>query len=174
MSRKQLSKITDEQLVNSKEAINLPPRQRLELLLRANSYPIVKKRTSAEGQLKAMLDFYDFCCIVLAQFFQDKNAERNFIMLNFFETQEEFKSMISGEVVSAFEIMRNYEKIESKVCALQGLFYQYQYIFPELYYSYNLEEIATRHISDIIRDTKEWMKDKNLVNEVFKRWGLLE
>lgn len=174
MSRKQLAKITDELFLNSKEAINLPPRQRLELLLRANSYPIVRKRTSAEGQLKAMLDFYDFCCIVLAQFFQGKNAERNFVMLNFMESQEEFKSMISGELASAFEIMINYEKMESKVCALQGLFYQYKYDFPELYDSYNLEDTATQRISDVIRDTKEWMKDKNLVDKVFKRWGLLE
>lgn len=70
--------------------------------------------------------------------------------------------------------MREYEELESKITAIQTLFYQYQYSFPELYESYNLEELATECISDIIRDTRELMNtDPQFVEEILRRWELL-
>ena len=70
--------------------------------------------------------------------------------------------------------MRGYEELESKVTAIQMLFHQYQYSFPELYESHNLENIATERISDVIRETKQLMNDNpQFVEEILKRWELL-
>ena len=38
-----------EQQLLSKEAISLPPKERLALLLKSKRYPIVRKKTSAKG-----------------------------------------------------------------------------------------------------------------------------
>ena len=62
----------------SKAAIQLCPKKRLELLLCANNYPIVKKKTSAIRQLKEMIDFYNLCCIQLTQFFPTESSENNY------------------------------------------------------------------------------------------------
>lgn len=48
MITSQLLKSKEEQQLFSKETIRLQPRQRLELLLKAEKYPMVKKRTSAD------------------------------------------------------------------------------------------------------------------------------
>ena len=69
MTQKQLETSKVEHQLLSKEAIKLPPKQRLELLLKAETYPIVKKRTSAEGQIREMIDFYNLCCLMLAKHF---------------------------------------------------------------------------------------------------------
>lgn len=59
----------EEQLL-SKQAIQLPPKERLRLLLSTTRYPIVRKRTSAEAQIKEMLDFYYLCSIILVEYFR--------------------------------------------------------------------------------------------------------
>lgn len=174
MNEKQLSRPTMEQQLLSKEAIMLPPRQRLELLLKAKNYPIVRKRTSAEGQIKEMIDFYNLCCVMLVQYFPSKKAEDNFVMLNFIASQEDTQSIIAEKIAKAFKMLREYEDLENKIAAIQMLFYQYQYSFPELYESHNLEGFATERISDVIRDTKELMNAKpQFVEEILKRWELL-
>ena len=174
MNEKQLSRLTAEQQLLSKEAIKLPPRQRLELLLKAKSYPIVRKRTSAEGQIKEMIDFYNLCCVMLAKYFPSKEAEDNFFMLSFVASQEDSQSIITEKLAKAFNMLRDYEELERKVTAIQMLFYQYHDSFPELYESHNLEDIATEHISDMIRDKRELMSDNpQLIEKLFKRWELL-
>ena len=174
MNEKQLSRPTAEQQLLSKEAIKLPPRQRLELLLKAKSYPIVPKRTSAEGQIKEMFDFYKLCCVMLAQYFPNEEAENNFFMFSFIASQEDSQSIITEKLAKAFKMLRDYEELERKVTAIKLLFYQYQDSFPELYESYDLEDIATERISDMIRDTRELMSDEpKLIEEILKRWELL-
>lgn len=171
MNEKQLSRPTE---LLSKKAIMLPPRQRLELLLKAKNYPIVRKKTSAKGQIKEMIDFYNLCCVMLAQYFPSEEAEDNFLMLSFIASKEDTQSIITEKLAKAFKILRGYEELESKVTAIQKLFYQYQYSFPELYESHNLEELATERISDVIRDTKKLMNDEpQFVDEILKRWDLL-
>lgn len=174
MNEKQLSRPTAEQQLLSKEAIKLPPRQRLELLLKAKSYPIVRKRTSAEGQIKEMIDFYNLCCVMLAQYFPNEEAEDNFLMLTFVASQEDTQSIVTEKLAKAFKMLGDYEELESKVTAIQMLFYQYHDSFPEFYESHNLEDIATERISDIIRDTRELMNDDpQFIEEILKRWELL-
>ena len=174
MNEKQLSTPKAEQQLLSKEAIKLTPRQRLELLLKAERYPIVKKRTSAEAQIREMIEFYNLCCLMLAQYFPNGQAENNFLLLSLIASQENTQSIITGKLVAAFKLLRGYEELESKVTSIQMLFYQYQYSFPELYESHNLENIATERISDVIRETKQLMNDNpQLVEEILNRWELL-
>lgn len=174
MNENQLSITTEEKQLLSKEAINLPPKQRLKLLLNAKSYPIVRKRTSAEGQLKEMIAFYNLCCVMLAQYFPSEEAEDNFIKLSFIASQEDTQSTITGKLTEAFKMLKSYEELERKVTAIQMLFYQYYYSYPDLYQSYNLEDLATERAIDRIRNIRELIKeDSNLIEEVLKRWDLL-
>lgn len=174
MNEKQLSRLTTEQQLLSKEAIKLPHRQRLELLLKAKRYPIVRKRTSAEGQIKEMIDFYNLCCVMLAQYFPNEEAENNFFMLSFIASQEDSQSIITEKFAEAFKMLRDYEELERKVTAIQMLFYQYHDSFPELYESYDLEDIATERISDVIQGTRELMNnDPQYIEEILNRWELL-
>ncbi len=163
-----------EQQLFSKEAINLPPRKRLELLFKTEKYPIIIKKTSAEVQIREMIDFYNLCCVMLVQYFQNEEAENNFIMLNFITSQENNKSIITGEYAKKLKILGGYEKFESKIADIQMLFCQYRYSFPDLYESYNLEDIATEHISDVIKQTKQLINDyPQFVEKILKRWEIL-
>ena len=174
MSINQLSKLNAEQQLLSKEAIKLPPTQRLELLLKAKRYPIVRKSTSAKGQIKEMLDFYNLCCLMLAQYFPSEEAKSSFFMLSFIASQEDTQSIVSEKLAKAFKTLREYEELESKITAIQMLFYQYQYSFPDLYQSHNLESISTECISDIIQETRQLISDNpQLVEETLRRWDLL-
>lgn len=170
----EISKSKAEQELLSKEALKLPHRQRLELLLKVERYPIVRKRTSAERQIKEMIAFYNLCCLMLTQYFPNEEAEKNFVMINFIASHENTQSIITGKIEEALKLLRGYEDLENKVKAIQILFYQYRESFPDLYQSYNLEDIATEHISDIIRETRQLINDDSqLVEETLKRWDLL-
>ena len=174
MNEKQLSIHKVEHQLLSKEAIKLLPRQRLELLLKAERFPIVRKRTSAERQIREMIDFYNLCCLMLAQYFPNEQAENNFLLLSLIASQENTQSIISGKLAEAFKLLGSYEELESKVTAIQMLFNQYQYFFPELYESEHLERIATERISDIIQENKQLINDDpQLVEEILDRWELL-
>lgn len=174
MTTSQLSKSKAEQQLLSKEAIKLPPRQRLELLLKANKYSIVSKRTSAEGQINEMIDFYNLCCLMLAQYFPNEEAKNNFLMLNFIASQESTQSVITEPLAKAFKLLTGYEELENRVTSIQMLFYQYQDSYPELYQSHNLEDMATECISDVIQKTRQLMiDDPQLIERILRRWDLL-
>ena len=173
MKENQLSYQKSEQQLLSKESIKLSPRQRLELLLKTQRYPVVKKRSSAKAQLSEMIDFFNLCCIMLAQFFPNYEAEKNFLMLSIIESQKN-KSIITERLAEAFKLLKGYEELENRVTAIQMLFYQYQYSFPELYSSYNLEDITTKRISDVIHETKQLItNDTQFIESILNRWGLL-
>lgn len=169
----QLSKSEAEQRLLSKEAIKLPPKERLELLLKADSYPIVHTCTAAKRQIEEMIDFYNLCCLMLVQYFPNKEADTNFLMLSFIASQEN-NSIVNGKLAEAFRLLKGYEELENRITSIHRLFYQYQYSFPELYQTYNLEEIAMVHISDTIRETRLLMSDDSaMIERTLRRWDLL-
>ncbi len=168
----ELSKSKGEQNLFSKESIKLSPKRRLELLLKTKRYPIVTKKTSAEKQLKEMLDFYDLCCLMLAWYFPNKKAENNFLMLNFIASQE-MPSTLTEKLSKAFKLLERYEELESKISCIQMLFYQYKESYPELYQSYDLESIIEEHISDIIENSKDLLNDSQWIEKILKRWELI-
>lgn len=157
----------------SKEAIKLPPRQRLELLLKAKKYPIVRKRTSAEGQIKEMIDFYKLCCVLLTQYFSNEEAECDFFVLNIIASQEKSK-LITEKISKALKILGDYEMLEDKVTAIQMLFYRYKKAFPEIYEAYDLESYAYQKVGEIITDTKKLISDDpDFISIIKKRWDLM-
>lgn len=172
MAESKVSKISSEQYLLSKEAINLPPKERLSLLLKCKRYPIVRKRTSAERQLKEMIDFYDLCCLMLAQYFPNEQAENNFMMLSCMVAMNE-PQIITPELSRYFKLLTDYEKLENNMCAIKSLLFEYYYIYPDLYERYNLEDIATRKIYDAIERGKHLLNyEPDLCKEILKRWGL--
>ena len=174
MNTIQLSNSKAEHQLFSKEAIKLPPRQRLDLLLKAKRYPIVRKRTSAVSQLKEMIDFYHLCCLMLAQYFPTQKAENNFFTLSLIASLENPRSIISEKLEEAFRLLEGYEELEAKITSIQMLFYQYHHSFPELYEAYNLETIATQHISDILQEAKQITSNApQLIEKTLERWELL-
>lgn len=174
MNQKKLSTSKAEHKLLSKEAIKLPPKQRLELLLKAEKYPIVKKKNSAKRQIQEMIEFYNLCCLMLTQYFPNPQAENNFFLLSHIASEENIQSILTVKFVEAFKLLRGYEELESKVTAIQVLFSQYQYSFPDLYESHNLESIATERISDVIQEGKQLMNDNpQFVEEILNRWELL-
>lgn len=171
MTESKLSTI--EQQLLSKQATKLPPRERLELLLKAKKYPIVTKRTSAEMQLKEMLDLYNLLCIMLTQFFPNEKSESNFLLLNFAVTQNTTQTIMSAKLAKAFKLLRGYEELENKITAIQILFNEYQETFPDLYQRYNLEYVVNEHISDIIKNSRQLLSDSPLeVKELLERWEI--
>lgn len=162
----------DTQLL-SKSAINLPPKERLELLLKCKRYPIVKKRTSAEKQLKEMIDFYNLCTIMLAKYFPTEQAENNFMLLSIFALQEERPSITDEKLSKAFSLLESYEELENRITSIQSLFYQYHESFPDLYESYNLESFLKESFHDIIESGKYLLnEDISSVKNLLERWGI--
>ena len=95
-------------------------------------------------------------------------------MLSLIASRENIQSLTTKKIEEAFSLLSGYEGLERKITAIQMLFYQYQYSFPDLYESYNLEEISTECISDIIQENKQLMKDNSQhVEEILNRWELL-
>ena len=163
---------TDIQLL-SKIAINLPPSERLELLLKSKKYPIVKKRTSAEKQLEEMIDFYDLCSIILAKYFPTEQAENNFMLLSILASQEEKNSIIDEQLSRVFILLDSYEDFENRITATQALFYQYHENFPDLYERYNLEDIIKQSIHDIIECGRYLLSEDVLyVKKLLERWEI--
>lgn len=170
---KELSTISEEQQLLSKEAISLPPKERLGLLLKANKYSLVRKRTSATKQIKEMIDFYNLCCLMLAQYFPNEQAENNFLLLNFLASQETNK-IVTGQLAEAFKLLHGYEELERRITAIQNLFFEYQETFPDLYQLYNLEDIVYEKISDIVETTKQLLStDETYAKELLEHWGIL-
>ena len=170
----QLSKVKTENQLISKETVQLPPRQRLELLLKAKNYPIVSKITSAETQMKEMIDLYYLCAVMLAQFFPTEKAEDYFFTLSFIASIKDSQSIITEKFANAFKMLNDYEELEKKIRSIQMLFYQYRYSFPELYEAYNLEDIVEERISEMIRASRELITDNpQFIKDILKRWELL-
>ena len=162
----------DTQLL-SKSAINLPPKERLELLLKCKRYPIVKKKTSSEKQLKEMIDFYNLCSIILAKYFPTEQAENNFMLLSILDSQEETPSITDEQLSRAFRLLHSYEEFENRITATQALFYQYHESFPDLYEEYNLEDISKQSIHDIIESGRYLLiEDVSSVKKLLERWGI--
>ncbi len=166
----------DPQQLLSKSAINLPPKERLELLLKCKRYPIVKKRTSAEKQLKEMLDFYNLCSIILAKYFPTEQAESNFMLLSVLASQEEIQANADEQLSESFRLLDSYEEFENRITAIQILFDQYHGSFPDLYERYNLEDISIQSIHDMIefgRDLLSVNENASFVQKLLKRWGII-
>lgn len=174
MTTNNLSNFNVEQYLLSKESLKLPPRQRLELLLKATHYSITTKKTSAEKQLNEFLDLYNICCIMLIKYFPNKNAENNFFLLNCFSALDTSELAITRKTSNVICLLNCYENLENKITAIQMLFYQYKFSFPELYDYYNLEDIVNEQISDIVQETRELITEEpDLVEKIFKRWDLI-
>ncbi len=162
-----------EQQLLSKEAISLPPKERLCLLIKAKSYPIVRKSTSAKGQIEEMIDFYSFCCFMLGQYFPNEQATNNFLLLNFLISKEDSNTPITNKLAEAFRLLSSYEDLENKITAIQMLFFQYQSAFPDIYQLYNLDDLANEKVSDIIQDAKELIDyEPSYIERLMERWGL--
>ena len=157
----------------SKRAINLPPKERLELLLKCKRYPIVKKRTSAEKQLKEMIDFYNLCSIILAKYFPTEQAESDFMLLSILDSQEKRPSITDEKLSRAFRLLDSYEEFENRITATQALFYQYYENFPDLYEKYNLEDILKQSIHNMIENGRYLLsEDASSIKKLLERWGI--
>ena len=173
MADTNLSSIKAEQQLLSMEALKLPPRERLELLLKAKKYPIVKKRTSARAQIEEMIGFYNLCCLMLIHLLPNKKAENNFFLLNILASHENTQIVLTEKMATAFKLLNGYEELERRITAIQMLFYQYQQYFPDVYELYNLEDIAMKKISDILQDTRQLMSDNpSNFEELMRHWEL--
>lgn len=173
MTEGNVTTISVEQQLLSKEAIKLPPKERLNLLLKAKRYPIVKKRTSAEGQIKEMIDFYNLLCLMLAQYFPNEQAENNFFLLSIIASQGDAQEVVNGKLAKAFRLLHGYEELENRITAIQWLFHQYEEVFPDIYQHYNLEDIAFEQISDIVENSRQLLThDTDCVEKLLERWEL--
>ena len=162
----------DTQLL-SKTSINLPLKERLELILKCKTYPIVKKITSAENQLKEMIDFYNLCSIILAKYFPTKQSENSFMLLSILVSQEETPSITDEQLSIAFRMLGSYEEVENRITATQALFYQYHENFPDLYERYNLEDISKLSIHDMIESGRYLLsEDVSSVKKLLERWEI--
>ena len=162
-----------EQQLLSKEAISLPPKERLCLLLKAKSYPIVRKRTSAKGQIEEMIHFYNFCCFMLGQYFPNEQATNNFLLLNFLISKEDSNTPVTDKLAEAFRLLSSYEDLENNITAIQMLFHQYQSAFPDIYQLYNLDDLANEKVSDIIQNSKELIShEPSYTERLLERWEL--
>ena len=59
---------------------------------------------------------------------------------------------------------------------LKAIFFYYQYSksFPDVFYAYNLEDIVTESISDIIENSLELLQDNpSYIKKLMERWGIL-
>lgn len=162
-----------EQQLLSKEAICLPPKERLGLLLKVKRYPIVRKKTSAKAQIEEMIDFYHFCCFLLSQYFPDEQAINNFLLLNVLVSKKDLNTLATNKLAEAFRLLNGYEELENKITATQMLFHQYQSTFPDLYELYNLDDLVDEKMSDIIQNSKERIRyDPSYTERMLERWGL--
>lgn len=173
MNESRVNTVSSEQQLLSKKAINLPPRERFDLLLKAQKYPIVHKRTSAVAQVKEMIDFYNICALMVAKYFPNEKAIDNFVMLSLAASKESDQTIMTEKLAKAFEMLDSYEKLEHKITAIQRLFFQYEEAFPDIYELYNLEDFATEQISDIIENSR-LLLDENpeFVKNLIERWEL--
>ncbi len=173
----QLIAVSPEEQLLSKQAIQLPPKERLQLLLKAKRYPIVKKRTSAEAQIKEMISFYNLCTLMLVKFFPNEEAEANYIALTVMEIEAEQQSTslpISAKLSEAFKLVRNYEEFERKITAIRNLFWQYSKDFPEVFEEYNLEDLAGESILDMLGRGRYMVETgHSAMEKILKRWELL-
>lgn len=179
MAKKESQLVTaepEEQLL-SKQAIALPPKERLQLLLSTSKYPIVRKGTSAEAQIKEMISLYHFCALMLTNFFPDEEAEANYIALALIDSgQCQFgtNQLMPERLAGAFELVRNYEDFERRITAIRSLFWQYSKDFPELFEEYNLEDLCSQSIMDMLDNARYMVENcPSTVEKVLKRWGLL-
>lgn len=173
MTANQLTTISVEQQLLSKQAIQLPIRERLELLLNAKEYPIVRKKSSAKNQVKEMVDLYNLYCFMLTEYFPDEKAEENCAMLTMAVAQEFPETMSTAKLAEAFKMLKDYEELENRITAIQMLFEKYRENFPDLYEMYNLEDIVEMRISDMIYTSRKLRNGNPLwVRDVLRRWEL--
>ena len=158
----------------SEQAINLPPEERLRLLLKTKHFPIATKRSSAKRQIEEMTDLYDFCSVIIARYFPDEDAEDNFFATSFLTSiKYPMRLFANKKLGKAFQMLGAYEKWEDRITAIQQLFLEYEKTYPQLYEKYNLEELATEKISTIVWRTRDELSaNPDLLFEVMDRWEL--
>ncbi len=167
MTENTLQITLDSQLL-SKEAINLPPKKRLELLLKSKKYPVAKKRTSSINQLKEMIALYDLCVLMLAKYLPTEKSKENFMLISLLDSQKD-RSLVTEK---AFKLLGNYEELENKITAIQEFFYQFQKSFPDLYESYNLDELTDASFNKMIENGRHLLNNISSVKTLLNRWGL--
>lgn len=173
----QLVATRPEERLLSKKAIALPPKERLSLLISANYYPIVITNISAEVQIREMLDFYNLCLLMLIKFFQDEDAESNYLLLKTLDMTEQQSANnlpASKRWLEAFKLLKTYEEFERKIKAIKELFCKYSEVFPEIYEKYKLGEIVSGEISDMLEGAKYMLKNCTSAEaRILERWDLL-
>lgn len=175
MSKHDVVTSTLEQRLLSKEAIKLPPKERLNLLLTAKRYPMVSRGTSANKQIEEMIDLYHLLGIMLAKYLPNEKAESNFILLSILSISAEQKqSLVSNNVklADAFKLLNSYEELERKITAIQNLFWEYVQTYPNIADSYELEYLAMQDIAVILENGRYALQNATYVEKLLKRWEL--
>lgn len=105
-----------EEYLRTKEAIQLPQNERLMLLMNAKYYILSGKRTSADVQIREMLDFFEFfLSYMLAETAPREGKDKEFILLSVMasaipdDCQEE---IILQDLAEALNSLRNFEAID--------------------------------------------------------------
>ncbi len=161
-----------EQRLFSKEAICLPPKERLNLLLKAKTYPVVRKHTSAKAQIKEMIDLYNLLSLAITQYFPNEKSESNFITLSFLASRDS-DDLVDNKLAEGFKLLKEYEELENRITAIQELFYEYKSVFPDLYELFNLDEIVNEKISSIIENSRKMLSSNpSYTQKLMERWEL--
>lgn len=171
------------------ENLRLAPQERLKLLIEADYYPIVTKRTSTDRQLKEMINLYNFYSIAYADFFNNKENEHAYfagIILeinssdHFIGTTAEVKAKneiladnFNSKFASFKEVVNKVDLIEKGLIAVRNLFFEYFTKYPDIYEKYQLDNITDVMFIDIpdfvkfkVENNPKWVVD------VFKYWGI--
>ena len=118
----------------SKEALSLPKRERIKLLLSAKSIPIVTKRTAIEKQIKEVIELHDFVNMLFVAMYPDENSDAEYL-------DNIINSFIDDICDTSTNIMQSYESFDNINDKISNFAYDVFQKYPDEYEDFDLDEI---------------------------------
>ena len=119
----------------SKEALALPKRERIKLLLSAKSIPVTTKGTAIDKQIKEIINLHDFVNMIYVRIFPTEERDAEYLNFAF------AKSFIKELEIPQINLMEVYETFDLINAKLENFAYEVLMKYPNKYDEYDLDEI---------------------------------
>ena len=146
----------------SKEALALPKRERIKILLSAKTIPVTTKGMAIDKQIREIINLHDFINMVYVRVFPTEERDAEYVNLAF---AKRFINSLSLPGINLMEVYESFDLINEKI---ENFAYDVLMKYPDKYDEYDLDEIFSSRYKKIeyFREKYEEMGDKAFENEI--------
>lgn len=159
-----LAKVEKSTEINifSKEALSLPKKERIKLILSLSKIPVVTKRTAIEKQVREIISLHDFVNMLFVKIFPTEERDAEYINFAFARS---FLDDLSLPELNSMEIYESFDRMNEKI---SNYAYDVFQKYPDVYDEFDLDEIFSM---SALKGKIEFFREKynEIGNEAFEK-----